>query len=868
MESKALQPMQLTGNQAENWKRWKQRFEIYAKATELHKKDEEIRCAQLLFYLGEDVIPIYNTFVFKDGEKDKIEILKTKFENYFLPKKNITYERYKFFSSRQGEEVIDTFITDLKNKASQCEFDTLKDDLIKTMLITGMSDEAVREELLQRENITLEKTIECCILTKSSRQQLQEMQTNSRPTIKEADAVNKHGRIDTGSNANIISLENLKSTEYNLKKIYKTNDILLAYNGQKIPIMGKCKLQIKFKDMYIKNVDFYVCNKENQESILSLDTLLKLKIIKLDKQAQIRHVNIIENDINSDYKILIDKFKNIFKGIGKIGKPYHIEIDENSKPVNNPIRNIPFMLEHQFKDCLKKLEQMQIIKRVEESSEWLNSYVLVRKSDGTLRICLDPRDLNQQLILADTLSRANIKEKYTEKLDLEAHVCIIEKKVNINDERLTKLQEATNQDDELKTLKNYIRNGWPKSINKLTTNFKPYYKLRSEITIGANDLIYMNQRIIIPLSWRSKILQDVHTGHLGITKCIQRAKNSVYWPNINLQIENLIKKCLICNKYSNSNQKEPMIPHEIKNEPWQKVGMDIYEINNQTFLIIVDYYSKYPEIMSLHNDLTVDNIINKMKAIFSRHGIPKIVMSDSAKQFNSLQYKEFASKWNFQIQLSSPHHQQSNGQVERTIQTIKKLIKKSIEGNEDIYLSLLAYRNTPIYNSFTPAQILMSRHLRNNLVMHDKKLTPKVIDKNKFRTIINSNHQKSKTYYDKKGTRVRNNFNVNDKVWYQIKPKSNWFEGKIIKQLNERTYKLVREDGRHLVRNEYYLKKRINNSESLPCSHDNFVYDRKLIENSEVHTEANPSESSVNSDRQAKRAIKTPKKFKDYIVYK
>ncbi|KAF2887327.1 hypothetical protein ILUMI_18846 [Ignelater luminosus] len=210
------------------------------------------------------------------------------------------------------------------------------------------------------------------------------------------------------------------------------------------------------------------------------------------------------------------------------------------------------------------------VQSIDKRKVWCRDYYYKNIFKGML-LSLQKFQINliykpgKQLVLADTLSRANIKKTYTEKLDLEAHVCIIGKTVNITDERLTKLQEATNQDDELKTLKNYIRDGWLKSVNKLATNLKQYYKLKSEITIRANDLIYTNQRIIIPLPWKSKILQDVHTVHLGITKCIQRAKNSGSHPNINLQIENLIKKCLICNKYSNSNQKEPMISHEIKN---------------------------------------------------------------------------------------------------------------------------------------------------------------------------------------------------------------------------------------------------------------------------------------------------------------
>lgn len=172
---KSVPYMIFHGNLAENWRKWRQRFEIYSVATELNKKDEKVQCAQLLHQMGEEAISIFNTFNFMEVEKDKIEILKKKFEDYFVPKKNLMYERYKFFTFKQTTETIEQYATELKTKAAQCEFGQLKEELIKTMLITGIKDDPTREKLLQQDNITSEKAIECCIVTESARQQLKEM---------------------------------------------------------------------------------------------------------------------------------------------------------------------------------------------------------------------------------------------------------------------------------------------------------------------------------------------------------------------------------------------------------------------------------------------------------------------------------------------------------------------------------------------------------------------------------------------------------------------------------------------------------------------------------------------------------------------
>lgn len=126
MDRKILQPINLKGNVAENWRTWKQRFEIYATAVELDKKEEKIQCTQLLHQLGEECIKIYNSFNFQEEEKNKITVLKQKFEDHFVPKKNKIYERYKFFSARQEDKTLEQFITYLKNQADQCEFGEVK----------------------------------------------------------------------------------------------------------------------------------------------------------------------------------------------------------------------------------------------------------------------------------------------------------------------------------------------------------------------------------------------------------------------------------------------------------------------------------------------------------------------------------------------------------------------------------------------------------------------------------------------------------------------------------------------------------------------------------------------------------------------
>ena len=90
------------------------------------------------------------------------------------------------------------------------------------------------------------------------------------------------------------------------------------------------------------------------------------------------------------------------------------------------------------------------------------------------------------------------------------------------------------------------------------------------------------------------------------------------------------------------NTKEPMIAHEIPTRPWSQVGADLFEINNQKYLVLVDYYSGFIEINLLPNGATSKQIVTHCKSQFSRHGIPDKLIMDNGPQFSSTTFKQFS----------------------------------------------------------------------------------------------------------------------------------------------------------------------------------------------------------------------------------
>jgi hypothetical protein len=150
-------------NPAEQWTEWLSSFKIYLIASGVNKKSEKIQIAQLLHFAGWEIQKIHSTFTFTQEEENKLEEVIKKFNAHFTPRKNLTFERYKFFTMRQAEEMTtEQFITDLRRQSKVCSFGDLYDQLIKLMLICRTNNGEIRLRLLQEEEADLQKAIKTC----------------------------------------------------------------------------------------------------------------------------------------------------------------------------------------------------------------------------------------------------------------------------------------------------------------------------------------------------------------------------------------------------------------------------------------------------------------------------------------------------------------------------------------------------------------------------------------------------------------------------------------------------------------------------------------------------------------------------------
>ena len=192
MESlQAPRPMEFTskGNIGEAWKRFKQRFEIYKRASGAAEKAQDLQVSSLLQIMGEEALDIFNNFTFEnEDEKKNYDVVVEKFNQHFVPQQNVVVERFNFNRAHQEpDEDFDHFLTRIKNLAATCEFQDIKDSMIRDRIVAGISDNCTRERLLAKKDLTLATASETCQTAELAKQHLKTL--NEDTTSREVASV-------------------------------------------------------------------------------------------------------------------------------------------------------------------------------------------------------------------------------------------------------------------------------------------------------------------------------------------------------------------------------------------------------------------------------------------------------------------------------------------------------------------------------------------------------------------------------------------------------------------------------------------------------------------------------------------------------
>lgn len=312
---------------------------------------------------------------------------------------------------------------------------------------------------------------------------------------------------------------------------------------------------------------------------------------------------------------------------------------------------------------------------------------------------------------ADALSRLPLPQQAV-KRGQEERVLMME---NVTLVSAAAMSRWTGRDPVLSRVAQLVQHGWPPQ--DWDPAFQPYAVRKTELSVQDGCVLW-GSRIVVPPPGRDALIQQLHHGHIGITRMKALARSYFWWPKLDADIEAVVKRCVVCQEHRNSPAPAPLHPWEWPSKPWQRLHIDYAgPFMGHLFLILMDAHSKWMDVYPVTTSTSAITI-ECLRKSFSNQGIPETIVSDNGSCFVSAEFREFMQKNGIEHITSAPYHASSNGCAERAVQTFKSMMKKAGAGSLITKVSrvLFSYRITPQSTTgLSPAEMLQGRKLRSTL---------------------------------------------------------------------------------------------------------------------------------------------------------
>ena len=277
-----------------------------------------------------------------------------------------------------------------------------------------------------------------------------------------------------------------------------------------------------------------------------------------------------------------------------------------------------------------------------------------------------PGEENQ---VADALSR------YPHTMQLNTITVVHSKLAGI----LPRIKIAAENDD---TYQHYLR--------KCRAGNDTRFRVEDDVLVFGESNVYIPDDEHLRTLLLSEAHDTIFGGHFGIEKTLEKLKRYWFWPGMTKNVEEYVKTCSICQLNKHSTQRATGLLHPIKScFPWQIVTMDFVGkfapgrlTGNTMCLVIVDKFSKYVLFESVPETVTAEQTADIfVRRVVSQFGVPESVISDRGPQFVAEVWQRALKLLGSQSSLAAAHHPQSDGQSERTIQSLLRLIRTFANSN-------------------------------------------------------------------------------------------------------------------------------------------------------------------------------------------
>lgn len=265
-----------------------------------------------------------------------------------------------------------------------------------------------------------------------------------------------------------------------------------------------------------------------------------------------------------------------------------------------------------------------------------------------------------------------------------------------------------------------MKRGWTHTSKR---KYREFFIRRDDLSSTPDNLLCYHDRIVIPPTLRQAVLDDIHSGHLGVEKMKSLARMTCWWPGIDNDIQRRAKSCKDC-YHKSEHRPSQWNPWPLAHEAWERLHIDYCGpfLGKYYALVVIDSYSKWPEVF-FTTSASSTFTIQALRKLFSREGVPIVLVSDNGSHFTADEFNAWLKSIGCKHLFTAPRHPCSNGQAENFVKTLKNAVYSlkpnsytELERGVDTFL--LQYRNaTHSSTKETPARLLKGRSLRSNLHM-------------------------------------------------------------------------------------------------------------------------------------------------------
>ncbi|KAK0136800.1 hypothetical protein N1851_027011 [Merluccius polli] len=602
----------------QEWDKWIRRFERFRLASNLNSSSEDNQVNTLIYCMGDEADDILRGLTLSADQRRTYQGVRDGLQGFFVVKKNVIYERAKFNMRNQREgESVDSFVTALYVLAEHCSYAMLHNELIRDRIVVGLQDKGLSERMQLDADLTLDKAIRMARQSEEVKRQQFSLRGDTRSEASDAKSVDRVFKSNFKSAKNKpqyadsqkqkphstqyskdkgaqSQCQNCGNSPFHQKSDCPANDVKCHACGRRGHYKRVCKSKYVHEveeDEDEEEIFLGSVTTEGDPWMVNIDIHESSVTFKIDTGADVTVL---------PYTVFLNTGPARGIGGGAVRHPW-----APSRRCLNTYRDNPPMLRKATKPLLgpgrSPLDVVgvaRLILRRGEKEEREDVYIahhvhtallgravscrlgLVARLDSVTmetlkenypKLCTGLGEMRKCLWTADMLSRAPVEreENPADKElfeDTNIYVDMVLENLPASADYLEELREQLRRDSVCARVMQLCAEGWLTHGSKEPA-LRLYSAEQAFLTV-QDGVLLKGHRLVIPSTMRNDVLAKLHEGHQGVVKCRQRARQSVWWPGLSQQLNELVLNCRTCCK-ERQNHREPLIPSPYPGRPWE-----------------------------------------------------------------------------------------------------------------------------------------------------------------------------------------------------------------------------------------------------------------------------------------------------------